>query len=227
MFPRLVCRNRRRLPLRPLALLRRRRAGTRPPHRVPPIPNCVSCRTGGLRRGHPRGADGRQGPGAGASLGRCCHIRRPPVARSGGHRHCGIPVPAVQRRGQAEGGKRPPPPLAPCRSHHRRGRTALRLPRECRPSSPPRLSRRRRRPGRHGLPPCGGPVHGGGSRRAPQARAAVRPCPPGRRPHGRPRAPALERGRVEATGRKSCAAGLPRWRATATSRAAGTARRPT
>ena len=215
------------MPLRPLALLRRRRAGTRVAHRLSPLPNCVSCRTGRLCRGHPRGADGRQGPGGGASLGRRCHIRRPPVAWNGGHRHCGLSVPTFQFGGQAKGRGRPPPPLAACRAHHRRGRTTLRLPRECRPSSPPRLSRGRRRPGPHGLPPCGGSLHGGGSRRAAQARAAVRARPQGRRPAGRPHAPARGFARAVATGRNSCAAGRRRWQPTATSRARATARRPT
>ncbi len=215
------------MPLRPLALLRRRRARARPAHRLSPISHCVSCRTGRLRRGHPRGADGRQGPGAGSCVGRRCLLRRPTVAWSGGHRHCGLPVPIVQRGGQAEGCKRSPPPLAACRPHHRRMHAALRLSRECRPSSPPRLSRGRPRPGRHGLQSCGGPVHGGGSRRAPQARAAVRPCPPGGRLPGRPRAPARGFARAAETGRNSCAAGRRRWQATATSRARARGKWPT
>ncbi len=212
MFPRPACR--RRNPVWPLALLRGRRSRTRPARRLPPISICVSCRTGRLRRGHPRGADGRQGPGAGSCVGRRCHLRRPPVAWNGGHPHCGLSVPTVLRCRQAQGRERSPPPLAACRPHHRRMRAALRLSRECRPSSPPRLSRGRRKPGRHGLQTCGGPLHGGGSRRAPQARAAVRPCPTGRRPAGRPRAPAPARDRAVETGRKSCAAGRRRWRAT-------------
>ena len=132
------------MPVRPLPLLRRRRARPRARHRHPRISCCGPCRTGNLRRSHSRGADGRRVPGSRACLGRRCHLRRPPVARRGGHRHCGLSVPAVLRRGQAPGRGRPAPPLAACRPHHRRGRAALRLPRECRPSSPPRLPRSRR-----------------------------------------------------------------------------------
>lgn len=132
------------------------------------------------------------------------------VARRGGHRHCGLSVPAVLRRGQTPGRGRPAPPLAACRPHHRRGRTALRLPRECRPSSPPRLPRSRQRTGRHGLPPCGRPIHGGGSRRTPQAGAAVHPRHTRGGRAGRPRAPALVPGRVAGTGRNSCASGRRR-----------------
>ncbi len=198
------------MPLRPLPLLRRRRARSRARHRTPRLSCCGPCRTGNLRRSHSRGADGRCVPGSGCCLGRCCHLRRPPVARRGGHRHCGLSVPAVLRRGQAPGRGRPAPPLAACRSHHRRGRAAVRLPRECRPSSPPRLPRSRRRTGRHGLPPCGRPLHGGGSRRATQARAALHPRHPRRGRTGRPRAPALAPARVAATGRNCCGSGRRR-----------------
>ena len=195
------------MPFRPLPLLRRRRARPRARHRHPRISCCGPCRTGNLRRSHSRGADGRRVPGSRACLGRRCHLRRPPVARRGGHRHCGLSVPAVLRRGQAPGRGRPAPPLAACRPHHRRGPTALRVPRECRPSSPPRLPRSRQRTGRHGLPPCGRPLHGGGSRRAPQARTSLHPVDPRRRRSGRPRAPALEPARVAGTGRNCCACG--------------------
>jgi len=109
---------------------------------------------------------------------------------------------AVLRRGQGAGRRRPAPPLAACRPHRRRMRAALRVPRECRPSSPPRLPRSRQRTGRHGLPPCGRPLHGGGSRCAPQARAAIHPRHPRGGRAGRPRAPALAPGRVAGTGRK-------------------------
>ena len=194
----------------PLPLLRRRGARPRARHRLSPISCCGPCRTGNLRRGHPRGADGRRGPGSGACLGRRYQLRRPPLARRGGHRHCGLSVPAVLGRGQAPGRGRPAPSLAACRAHHRRGRAALRLPRKCRPSSPPRLPRSRRRTGRHGLPPCGGPLHGGGSRRAPQARAAVHPRDPRGRRTGRPRAPAPGPGRVAGTGRNCCGSGRRR-----------------
>jgi hypothetical protein len=188
------------MPPRPLALFRRRRPRPRACHRHPRISCCGPCRTGNLRRSHSRGADGRRGPGSGTCLGRRCHLRRPPMARRGGHRHCGLSVPAVLRRGQAQGRRRPAPPLAACRQDRRRDRAALRVPRECRPSSPPRLPRSRRRIGRHGLPPCGGPLHGGGSWRAPQARAALHPRPPRARPPGRPRAPARGRARAAGTG---------------------------
>jgi len=195
------------MPLRPIPLLRRRRARSRARHRHLRISCCGPCRTGNLRRSHSRGADGRRVPGSRACLGRRCQFRWPPMARRGGHRHCGISVPAVLGRRPTARCRRSAPPLAPCRPDHRRGRTSLRLPRECRPSSPPRLPRSRQRTGRHGLPPCGRPLHGGGSRRAPQARATVHPRHPRRRRVGRPRAPALEPGRVAGTGRNFCASG--------------------
>lgn len=198
------------MPLRPLALLRRRWHRPRPHHRHARISNCGPCRTGNLRRSHSRGADGRRGPGSRACLGRCCQLRRPPLARRGGHRHCGLSVPAVLGRGQAPGCRRPAPPLAACRPHHRRNRAALRPPRECRPSSPPRLPRSRRRTGQHGLPPCGRPLHGGGSWRAPQARAAAHSRHPRGGRAGRPRALALGPGRVAGTGRNCCGSGRHR-----------------
>ncbi|PWJ17602.1 hypothetical protein SAMN05421539_106213 [Jannaschia seohaensis] len=211
------------MPVRPLALFRRRRARPRTAPRMPRISHCGSCRAGRLRRGRPRGADGRRGPGSGSCLGRRCHLRRPPLARRGGHRHCGLSVPAVLRRGQAQRRGRPAPPLAACRPDRRRNRAALRLPRERRPSSPPRFPRSRRRTGRHGLPPCGRPLHGGGSRRAPSARAAVHPRPPRARLPGRPRAPAPAPGRVAGTGRNCYGSGRRRWRATARERGTGRA----
>ncbi len=198
------------MPLRPLPLFRRGRARSRARHRNPRISCCGPCRTGNLRRSHSRGADGRRVPGSCACLGRRCHLRRPPVARRGGHRYCGLSVPAVLRRGQAPGGGRPASPVAACRPDHRRGRAALRLPRECRPSSPPRLPRSRQRIGRHGLPPCGRPLHGGGSRRAPQARTPLHPRHPRGGRAGRPRAPALGSGRVAGTGRNCSGCGRRR-----------------
>ncbi len=193
-------RSRRRMPLRPLPLFRSGRARSRAHHRHPRISCCGPCRTGNLRRSHSRGADGRRVPGSRACLGRRCHLRRPPVARRGGHRHCGLSVPAVLCRGQAPGRGRPAPPLAACRPHRRRGRAALRLPRERRPSSLPRLPRSRRRTGRHGLPACGRPLHGGGSGCAAQTRAALHSRDPRGRRVGRPRAPALVPGRAAGTG---------------------------
>jgi hypothetical protein len=198
------------MPVRPLPLFRRGRNRPRARHRHPRISCCGPCRTGNLRRSHSRGADGRRVPASGSCLGRCCHLRRPPMARRGGHRHCGLSVPAVLRRGQAPGRRGPAPPLAACRPHHPGMRAAVRIPRECRPSSPPRLPRSRQRIGRHGLPPCGRPLYGGGSRRAPQARTAVHPCHPRRRPAGRPRAPALGPGRVAGTVRNCCGSGRRR-----------------
>lgn len=195
------------MPLRPLPLLRCGRSRPRARHRHPRISCCGPCRMGNLRRSHSRGADGRHVPGSGCCLGRRCLLRRPPLARRGGHRQCGLSVPAVLGGWQAPGRGRPAPPLAACRPHHRRGRAALRFPRECRPSSPPRLPRSRQRTGRHGLPPCGRPLHGGGSRRAPQARAAIHPRHPRRGRVGRPRAPALGPGRVAGTGRSCCGSG--------------------
>ena len=198
------------MPVRPLPLLRRRRARPRARPRPPRISYCGLRRAGRLRRSHARGADGRRVPGSGCCLGRCCQFRRPTLARRGGHRHCGLSVPAVLGRGQAPGRRRPAPSLATYRPHHRRNQTALRLPRECRPSSPPRLPRSRRRTGRHGLQACGRPLYCGGSRRAPQARAAVHPRHPRGRRAGRPRAPALEPDRVAATGRNCCGSGRRR-----------------
>lgn len=195
------------MPLRPLALLRRRWHRPRAHHRLARISNCGPCRTGNLRRNHSRGADGRRGPGSRASLGRRCHLRWPPMARRGGHRHCGLSVPAILGRGKAPGRGRPAAPLAACRPHHRRGRPALRVPRERRPSSPPRLPRSRRRTGRHGLPPCGRPLHCGGSRCAASARAALHPRRPRGGRAGRPRAPALAPGRVAGTGRNCSGSG--------------------
>ena len=201
------------MPLRPLALFRCRWHRPRAHHRLARISNCGPCRTGNLRRSHSRGADGRCVPGSRACLGRCCQFRRPPMARRGGHRHCGLSVPAVLRRGQTQGYGRPAPPLAACRPHYRRGRTALRVPRECRQSSPPRLPRSRQRTGRHGLPPCGRPLHGGGGRRAPQARTALHPRHPRGGRAGRPRAPAPGPGRVAGTGRNCRGSGRRRGRA--------------
>ena len=198
------------MPIRPLSVFRSWRHRPWAYHRHPRISNCGPCRTGNLRRSHSRGADGRRVPGSRACLGRCWNLRRPLMARRGGHRHCGLSVPAVLRRGKAPGCGRPAPPLAACRPDHRRGRAALRLPRECRPSSPPRLPRSRQRTGRHGLQACGGPLYGGGSRRAPQARAALHPRHPRRGRAGRPRAPALEPARVAGTERKSCECGRRR-----------------
>ena len=195
------------MPLRTLPLLRRRWARPRARHRPAWISCCGPCRTGNLRRSHPRGADGRRGPRSGTCLGRRWNLRRPSLARRGGHRHGGLSVPAVLCRGQTPGCRRPAPSLAACRPHHRRNRTALRLPRKCRPSSPPRLPRSRQRTGRHGLQACGRPLHGGGSRRTSQARAAVHSRHPRRGRTGRPRAPALEPGRAAATGRNCCGCG--------------------
>lgn len=212
------------MPVRPLPLFRRGWSRPWAHHRHPRISCCGPCRTGNLRRSHSRGADGRCVPGSGCCLGRCCYLRWPPLARRGGHRYCGLSVPAVLGRWQAPGRGRPAAPLAACRPHHRRGRAALRLPRECRPSSPPRLPRSRQRTGRHGLPPCGRPLHGGGSRRAPQARAPVHPRHPRGRRVGRPRAPALGPARAAGTGRNFCASG--RRRGPAPTRTGRRSRRP-
>jgi len=190
------------MPLRPVPLLRRRRARPRAYHRHPRISCCGLCRTGNLRRSHSRGADGRRGLGSGGCMGRRCHFRRPTVARRGGYPLSRVPLSAIFGRGPTPRHRGSTPPLAAYRPHHRRGRAALRLPRECRPSSPPRLPRSRQRTGRHGLLPCGRPLYGGGSRCTPQARAAVHPRHPRGRRAGRPRAPALAPGRVAGTGRK-------------------------
>ncbi len=198
------------MPLWPLALFRRRRARPRAHHCLSRISCCGPCRTGNLRRSHPRGADGRRGPGSHACLGRRCHIRRPSVARRGGHRHCGISVPAVLGRGPTARHRGSAPSLAACRPYHRRMRATLRLPRKRRPSSAPRFPRSRQRTGRHGLQACGRPFYGGGSRCAPSARAPVHPRHPRGGRAGRPRAPARGCGRVAGTGRRCCGSGRPR-----------------
>jgi hypothetical protein len=198
------------MPVRPLPLFRRWRARPRARHRHPRISCCGPCRTGNLRRSHSRGADGRRVPGSGYCLGRRWNLRWPLVARRSGHRHCGLSVPAVLGRGQATGRGRPAPPLAACRAHYRRVRATLRVPRKCRPSSPPRLPRSRPRTGRHGVPTCGRPLHGGGSRCAPSARAALHSRHPRGGRTGRPRAPAPGPARVAATGRRCCGSGRRR-----------------
>jgi len=190
------------MPVRPFPLLRRRWARPRAHHRHPRISNCGLCRAGNLRCSHSRGADGRRGLGSGCCLGRRCHFRRPTMARRGGYPLSRVPLSAIFGRGQAPRHRRPTPPLATCRPHYRRDQTALRLPRECRPSSPPRFPRSRQRTGRHGLQACGRPLYCGGGRCAPPARAAVHPRHPRRRRVGRPRAPALGPGRVAETGRR-------------------------
>ncbi|SET74433.1 hypothetical protein SAMN04488119_108147 [Oceanicella actignis] len=69
------------MPVRPLALLRRRRARPRAAPRVPRISHCGSCRAGRLRRGHPRGADGSR---AGTPSVRVTARGRPWIARLSG-----------------------------------------------------------------------------------------------------------------------------------------------
>ena len=56
--------------------------------------------------------------------------------------------------------------------------SALRLPRECCPSSPPRLPRSPRWTGRHGLPPCSRPLYGVGNLRHFNARSLRQPAVP-------------------------------------------------
>lgn len=200
------------MPVRPLALFRSWRHRPRALHRHPWIPNCGPCRTGNLRRSHSRGADGRRGPGSGCCLGRRWNLRWPTMARRGGHRHCGLSVPAVLGCRQAPRHRGSAPPLAACRPHHRRVRATLRLPRECRPSSPPRLPRSRQRTGRHGLPPCGRPLYSGGSRCAAQTRAAVHTRHPRRLRTGRPSALAPGPAQVAGTERKCFECGRRRGR---------------
>ena len=195
------------MPLRPLPLLRRRRTRPWAHHRYPRISCCGLCRTGNLRRSHSPGADGRCGLGSSAFMGRRCHFRWQTVARRSGYCQCWLSVPTVLRRRPTARKRRPTPPMAPRCPHHRRGRTTFRLPRECRPSSPPRFSRGRCRTGRHGLQACGRPLYGGGSRRAPSARTVVHSRHPRGLHTGRPRAPALGPGRVAGIGRNCCASG--------------------
>ena len=79
----------------------------------------------------------------------------------GGSRQCGLSVPAVQRRRQAQGRGRSAPPLAARCPRHRRMRTSLGVPRERPQSSQPRLSGGPKRAGRPGLRRYGRIVHGG------------------------------------------------------------------
>lgn len=156
----------------------RRRGWPRPrlPHCLPRISHYGLRRAGSLRSSHSRGADGRQGPGSGACLGRPYYLRRPTVARRRGYPHCGLPVPAIlgcwppSRRGGS------PTPMAARRPDHPGMRSPDRVPRKCRQSSAPRISRSRPRAGRYGLRPCGRTVYGGGSRCAAPARTPVHPC---------------------------------------------------
>ena len=78
------------------------------------------------------------------------------AARRGGSRQCGLSVPAVQRRRQAQGRGRSAPSLAARRPGRRGVGTCLGVPRERSQSSQPRLSRgprRAGRPGRRGASP--------------------------------------------------------------------------
>jgi hypothetical protein len=116
-----------------------------------PIPHCLFRRAGSLRRGHPRGADGGQGPGSRACLGRCQSLRWPPVAWQGFSRHWRIPLPAVFLRRPAARQERPPPSLAGHRPDRRRSRPGMVLLRKRRRS--PQCGSRRGlpRPSPHGL----------------------------------------------------------------------------
>ena len=98
----------------------------------------------------------------------------------------GISVPAVQRGGQAPRRGGPTPPLAARGTDHRRVRTPFVFLENVAHHLRLGFPRGRRRTGRHGLPACGRPLHGGGGRRV-SARAALHPRPPrGRRAPTRP-----------------------------------------
>jgi hypothetical protein len=161
------------MPARPLALRRGRRDRPRAHHRVPRVPHCLLRRAGKLRCGHPRGADGGQGPGFGTSVGRHYHLRRSPVAWSGGYLTGRIPLHPFQRRGQTQGGRRPPAFMAALRAHHLRMPTRMGVSGKRRQSYQPRISRGPRRAGKAGLQGYGRTVYGGRSWRAAQTPAAV------------------------------------------------------
>ena len=173
------------MPARPFPLRRSRRNRPRPHHRMSPlsamqasparqwISHCLLRRAGSICCGHPRGADGRQGPGSHTCLGRHYHLQWPPVAWSGGYYHWWISVPAILGQGQAQGDRRSPPSMAALRAHHQRVPTRMGLSGKRRQSYQHRLSRGPRRAGRAGLSSYGRIVYGGRSRRAAQATAAV------------------------------------------------------
>jgi hypothetical protein len=73
------------------------------------------------------------------------------MARRGGFPLGRVSLPAIFRRRPTARQRGSASPLAACRPHHRGGRAALRLSRECRPSSAPRIPRGRQRTGRHAL----------------------------------------------------------------------------
>ncbi len=142
---------------------------------MPRISHCVLRRAGSLCCGHPRGADGRQGPGYGTCLGRHYHLQRPPMAWHGGYPHWRLSVPAFQRRRQAPRRAGSPPSMAALRADHRGMPPRMGVSGKRRQSSQPRISRGQRRVGRPGLRRYGRIVYGGRSRRAAQAPAAVHP----------------------------------------------------
>ena len=155
----------------------RNRSGALPAFRRA-LPYRVFHRTGRFRRGRSRGPDGGRSPGSGACLGRSRSLQRPSVARRRGSRLCGLPVPAVLRRRQAAGAKRPPASLASGLPPRPGSPAADLLLRERVGPSPARLRTSPSRPSRIWLRGCGRIVYGGRSRREPQTGAALHPGPP-------------------------------------------------
>jgi len=142
---------------------------------MPRISHCVLRRAGSLCCGHPRGADGRRGPGYSTCLGRRWNLRWPPMARNGGYPHWRLSVSAFQHCGPAQGRGRSPPSMAAFRADHWGVPTRMGVSGKRRQSSQHRISRGQRRVGRLGLRRYGRIVYGGRSRRAAQAPAAVHP----------------------------------------------------
>ncbi len=155
---------------------------------MPRVSHCLLRRAGKLCCGHPRGADGRRGPGSGTSVGRHYHLRWPPLAWHGGYPHWRLSMSTFQRRGEAPRRGGSPPFMATFRADHRGMPPRMGVSGKRRQSSQPRLSRGQRRAGRPGLRRYGRIVYSGRSRRAAQAPAAVHPR--SAKPTGRHHAPA-------------------------------------
>ena len=148
--------------------------------RRPRISCCGLRRAGSLRRGHSRGADGRRGPGSARLSG----TTLPPSTAARGAARWTSSLRAIRASRSAS-----PANGAARTIRDISGRMSRASSAKCEPPFVflenvahhlrlgfPEVAGR---PGRHGLPPCGGTVHGGGSRRAAQARTAVHPRHPG------------------------------------------------
>lgn len=169
---------------RPVPLRRSRRTRPRLQTGDPGFSSRLHGREGSPLLRNPGFADGGGIPGPGACLVGSCHLRRPTVAWPRSLRHWRLSLPGRVGGRARTGGGRSSMGLAPHRANPRRSLAGVVLLRERR--SPPIsfLPRRRRKPSRPGLPRCGGPVHGGGSRRHAYPRATLhsgpRPvCPTG------------------------------------------------